>query len=287
MTSADIGLPALRKRCSRLHLSAAGAIGLAAMLFWLAIALLGPLVAPYDVGAVVDQNVFGPMSARFPLGTDYLGRDMLSRVLLGARYTVGVSLAATVIACSCGVTLGMLCSVAGGWLDAVLSRALDALNSIPHLMSGLVVVAALGTSLPVLIGTLAVLYAPGSFRIARALGVNINTMDFVQVARARGEGFGYIVREEIFPNIVGPVLADFGLRFVFIVLLLSGLSFLGLGIQPPHADWGALVRENVSSLAYGAPAVIAPAVAIATLTIGVNLFIDNLPGRRKSSNEGA
>jgi hypothetical protein len=134
-----------------------------------------------------------------------------------------------------------------------------------------------GSSLPVLILTLSVIYIPGAYRFARALAVNINTMDFITVARVRGENIAYIIGSEILPNIIGPVLADLGLRFVFIVLLLSGLSFLGLGVQPPYADWGALVRENIGGLPFGAPAVIVPSLAIASLTISVNLLIDNLP----------
>jgi peptide/nickel transport system permease protein len=153
------------------------------------------------------------------------------------------------------------------------------LISIPHLMFALVIVAALGSSLPVLVGVIAFSYVPGAFRIARSLAVNVNAMDFIQVARARGEGTSYIVLHEILPNMLLPVLTDFGLRFVFSVLLLSSLSFLGLGIQPPDADWGALVRENIDGIYDGAPAVIAPALAIATLTIAVNLVIDSLGGR--------
>ena len=168
----------------------------------------------------------------------------------------------------------------GGWLDTVLSRVLDALISLPSLMFSLVVVARFGTSMRVLILTAAVIYTPGAYRTARSLAVNINALDFVTVARARGEGTFFIMREEILPNLVLPVLTDFGLRFVYVVLLLSGLSFLGLGIQPPYADWGSLVRENIEGLADGAPAVIMPALAIAILTIGVNLLIDNLPARR-------
>jgi peptide/nickel transport system permease protein len=217
------------------------------------------------------------MSAQFWLGTDYLGRDILSRILAGARYTVGISLAAVIIAVTAGVVLGMTAAVIGGWLDTVLSRLLDALNSIPSKLFGLVVVAGLGSSIPVLIGTLAVIYTPGAYRFARALAVNVNTMDFVAVARARGEGTPYLIGQELLPNILGPVLADLGLRFVFIVLLLSGLSFLGLGVQPPNADWGSLVRENIGGLPFGAPAVLMPSLAIASLTISVNLLIDNLP----------
>jgi peptide/nickel transport system permease protein len=254
-----------------------GMIGLSIMLFWGIMALIAPHIIPHPVGEIVDEDYFGAISSRFWLGSDYLGRDMLSRILMGARYTVGISLAAVSIACFSGVVLGMTAAVVGGWFDAAVSRFLDALNSIPGKLSGLVVVAAVGSSITVLIVTLAVIYTPGAYRFARALAVNINTMDYITVARTRGEGLVYIIGSEILPNIIGPVLADLGLRFVFIVLLLSGLSFLGLGVQPPYADWGALVHENVGGLPFGAPAVIVPSLAIASLTISVNLLIDNLP----------
>jgi peptide/nickel transport system permease protein len=262
-----------------------GMIGLAIILFWAVVAIFAPLLIPYPVGDIVDVDYFGPVSSKFWMGTDYLGRDIFSRILMGTRYTVGISLGAVTIACFVGVTLGMTAAVIGGWYDRVLSRFLDALTSIPSMMFGLVLVAAVGSSIPVLILTLAVIYTPGSYRFARALAVNINTMDFITVARVRGEGIGYLIRTEILPNILGPVLADFGLRFVFIVLLLSGLSFLGLGVQPPYADWGALVRENIGGLPFGAPAVIFPSIAIATLTISVNLLIDNLPRKIRDRSE--
>jgi peptide/nickel transport system permease protein len=276
-----------RTRQSRrpLRMPLPGLVGLAIVAFWIVVALVGPRLAPYEVGTIADTDVFGAMSERFLLGTDYLGRDMLSRILYGARYTIGVALAATILACLAGTTLGMAAASAGGWTDAVMSRAIDALISIPGKMFALVVVAAFGSSIPVLIVTAAVIYTPGSYRITRSLAVNVNTMDFVQVARARGERIFYIIREEILPNVVEPVLADFGLRFVYVVLLLSGLSFLGLGIQPPNADWGSMVRENIGGLGEGAPAVIMPAFAIATLTIAVNLLIDNLPTRHRAGSE--
>jgi peptide/nickel transport system permease protein len=257
--------------------NAVGIAGAIVVLFWGLVAIFAPALVPYPVGEVVDYDYFGPVSSQFWFGSDYLGRDVFSRLIYGARYTVGVSLAAASLACLLGVALGMIAAVVGGWFDTALSRFLDALNSIPHLLFGLVVVAAIGSSIPILILMLAVIYAPGSYRFARALAVNIDTMDFVAVARARGEGTGYLIREEILPNIVGPVLADFGLRFVFIVLVLSGLSFLGLGVQPPYADWGAIVKENIGGLPFGAPAVVFPLLAIASLTISVNMLIDNLP----------
>jgi peptide/nickel transport system permease protein len=254
-----------------------GLAGGAVILGWAIVAVFAPRLIPYSVGAIIDSDYYGPMSRELWFGSDYLGRDMFSRILMGARYTVGISLAAVTIACTTGVVLGMIAAVAGEWTDTILSRFLDAMNSIPSKLFGLVVVAAVGSSIPVLILTLSVIYIPGAYRFARALAVNVNTMDFIVVARIRGESLFYLIRSEILPNIVGPVLADLGLRFVFIVLLLSGLSFLGLGVQPPFADWGALVRENIGGLPYGAPAVIFPSFAIASLTISVNLFIDNLP----------
>jgi peptide/nickel transport system permease protein len=200
--------------------------------------------------------------------------------VFGARYSVGAALLAAMAASGCGTLLGTVAAVRGGVLDSVLSRTADALISIPHLMFALVIVAALGTSLPILIGLIAFIYVPGAFRIARALAADVNAQDYVVVCRARGEGAAYVMLGEILPNIALPVLTDFGLRFVFSILLISGLSFLGLGIQPPGADWGALVRENMDGIYDAAPAVVAPAIAIATLTISVNLLIDGLGVRR-------
>jgi peptide/nickel transport system permease protein len=261
------------------RINAVGVAGAVVVMFWAVVALFAPYLVPHSIGEIIDADYFGPMSRELWLGSDYLGRDMLSRILMGARYTVGISLVAVAIACVSGVTLGMSAAITGGVPDMILSRFLDAVSSIPSKLFSLVVVAAVGSSIPVLIATLTVIYIPGAYRFARALAVNINTMDFVMVARIRGESLGYLIRAEILPNIIGPVLVDLGLRFVFIVLLLSGLSFLGLGVQPPYADWGALVRENIGGLPYGAPAVVFPSLAIASLTISINLLIDNLPAK--------
>jgi len=262
-------------------LSLSGRVGLALVAFWVATAVVGPLLAPYEVGAIVAPDVFEGFSAAHPLGSDYLGRDVLSRVLSGARYTVGLALAAAVLASTTGTALALFAAVSGRWIDEALSRVMDAFISIPSKVLALVMVAAFGSSIPLLLVIAAVTYVPGAYRIARSMAVNLNEMDYVQAARARGEGRFYLARAEILPNMIHPMLADFGLRFVFVVLLLSGLSFLGLGVQPPNADLGSLVRENTSGLGDGALAVLAPALAIATLTIGVNLLIDALPGRAR------
>lgn len=253
-----------------------GRVGLGLVMFWLAAALVGPIVAPHPVGAFVDFDVFSGPSSRFLLGSDYLGRDVLSRLLWGARYTVLLGAGAALLASMTGTALALTASVRGGWVDEVLSRGMDTLISIPSKIFALVMVAAFGSSLGLLLAITAITYVPGNFRIARALAMNVVALDFVTVARARGEGAVHIALREVLPNMLHPLLADFGLRFVFIVLLLSGLSFLGLGVQPPHADLGSLVRENISGITDGAPAIIVPAIAIATLTVGANLLIDAL-----------
>jgi peptide/nickel transport system permease protein len=259
-----------------------GRIGLALVLFWLATAIAGPWLAPHPVGAFIDEDVFSGVTARFWLGSDYLGRDVLSRVLWGARYTVFLALGAALLASTMGTALALTAAIRGGWVDEVLSRAMDTLISIPSKIFALVLVAAFGSSLTLLLLIPAITYVPGNFRIARALAMNIVGLDFVAVARTRGESARWIALREVLPNMIHPWLADLGLRFVFIVLLLSGLSFLGLGVQPPHADLGSLVRENMSGLTDGAPAIIAPALAIASLTVGANLLIDALkPVERK------
>ena len=273
------------RRKPRRRLPLAGVIGSAVFAFWLLMAVAGPYLVPDDAGGVGD-DVFAPISALHPLGTDYLGRDMLSRILHGAPYTVGLALAAVLVASVGGTALAMSAAAAGGWFDAIVSRVVDTMLSIPHKLLALIIVAGFGTSIPLLVLTAGIGYMPGAYRIARALAVNVQAMEYVQAARARGEGLAYITCFEMLPNMFRPVLADFGLRFLYIVLLLSGLSFLGLGIQPPAADWGSLVRENIIGLSEGAPAVVMPAIAIATLTIAVNLAIDSLAGRKRRGTGG-
>ncbi len=281
--------PLVRRRSPLRWLSGfglTGLLGLLVMFFWLLAAALGPLLLGDALQAGGGSEVFAPISAAHWLGTDYLGRDMLVRVIDGARYTVGVALLATLLASGTGTTLALLAAAVGGKLDAVLSRVLDTLTAIPSKMFALILVAGFGSSVSVLVLTAALIYVPGAFRIARSLAVNINALDYVTVARTRGEGTPYIMLREILPNIIGPMLSDLGLRFVYVVLLLAGLSFLGLGIQPPAADWGSLVRENIGALPDAGAAVIAPALAIASLTIAVNLVIDNLPGRAARERGG-
>lgn len=265
--------------------SRSGLFGLAVLALWFAIAAFGPWMMPHGSGDMGAAGVFEKISLAHPFGTDYLGRDVLSRIVDGTRYTIGIALIATLLACGAGTLLGLLAAVNGGWFDATLSRLQDTIVSIPSKMLALVIVAAFGSSITLLIVTAAVVYTPGCYRIIRSLAVNINAMDYVTIARTRGEGRLYVMLREILPNITGPLLADMGLRFVYAVRLLASLSFLGLGVQPPAADWGSLVRENLGALATGGASVIAPALAIATLTIAVNLVIDNLPGSADAARD--
>lgn len=268
------------------RLSKTGWVGLSLVIFWIFMAIFGPLLAPHSVGEIVAYGVFEPFSGSYWLGTDYLGRDVLSRILHGARFTIGLALAAVMIAGAAGTILGIFAAVSPRWIDESISRFMDALISIPNKIFALVMIASFGSSLPILLVITGISYTPGCFRIARSLAVNLNQMEFVLVARARGEGRWYLAWAEILPNMIYPMLTDIGLRFVYVVLLLSSLSFLGLGVQPPDADLGSLVRENVSGLAEGAPAVLMPALAIATITIGVNLLIDSLRGKNRHLEGG-
>ncbi|WP_051469692.1 ABC transporter permease [Chelativorans sp. J32] len=276
--------PAENRLISAFRFSPAAIISLAIILFWTAIAIIGPWIAPHSPGRIVDFDVFGPMSASFPAGSDYMGRDMLSRIIVGTRYTVGISVTATLIASFVGTFLGLFAAVSGGAVDSVLSRAMDTLISLPSTIFALVIVAGLGSSIPVLIGASAFLYTPGIYRVARAVALTIVVQDFVTAARARGEGKLYIMLREVLPNMLPPVLTDFGVRFVYIMLLISGLGFLGLGVQPPEVDWGTLVYENLAGVGLGAPAAFLPAFCVVSLALAVNLFLDSIGDRAKAGS---
>lgn len=264
----------------RLRLSWTGRLGAGVVVFWVLVALFGPWLAPYHEAEMVAGGSYLPAGGEFLLGSDYLGRDTLSRILWGARTTIGIAVAATLLSYAAGIPLGIAAAVSGGWVDTLLSRANDALLALPTIMLGLIVIAALGTSIPILIGTAALVYASGVFRLARALGQDVMVQDFVEAARARGEGTWWIINREILPNAAMPLATDFGFRTVFIILFVSSLSFLGLGVQPPTADWGSMVRENMQGLSYGALSAVWPALAIASLTLAINMVVDDISARR-------
>jgi len=256
------------------------AIGITVIVAGALIAVLAPFLMPYDPTAFISDNAFTTPYPAAWLGTDYLGRDLLSRLIDGTRITLAMALAATLFAHLLGGTLGLLAAIRGGFADACLSRFVDVLLSLPKIIVGLVVVAALGSSVAVLVAVAGIVYASGVFRVARALGADIVVMDFVKAARARGEHLVWLVFFEVLPNVLLPLATDFALRLSFAILFMSSLSFLGLGVQPPRADWGSLVRENLPGLSAGSFAPIFPALAIAVVAISLNLVVDAMGERR-------
>lgn len=273
----------------KLRLSWSGKLGVVVVVFWCLIAIFGPWIAPYDQAEILDMDSYLPPGAEIDgggthwLGSDKNERDILSRILWGARMTVGISFVATVLAYLLGVTAGIAAAVQKGWTDMILSRANDAILSLPTIMLGLLVVVALGQSIPILIGTAAVIYASSVYRIARALGQDIMVMDFVEAAKVRGESIWWIIFREVLPNAAMPLATDFGLRLIFVVLFVSSLSFLGLGVQPPDAEWGSMVRDNLEALQFadgwGVLAPVWPGLAIATFTISINLIVDDVSAK--------
>lgn len=248
-------------------------IGLAGILLVFACAIFAPLVAPYSESEIVGE-VWAPMGGDFILGTDNLGRDLLSRLIFGARATLFVALAATLLSFSIGMILSFTAVVSGGLVDQVLSRLNDLLMSIPALIMALVVLAVLPQNIWVLIVVMAVIDSTRVYRIGRAVALDVSVMDYVEAAWLRGEGKLWIIFREILPNTLAPLLGEFGLRFAFSILFLSTLSFLGLGIQPPIADWGGMVKDNKEGIIFGVSAALAPGAAIAFLVVCVNLVVD-------------
>jgi peptide/nickel transport system permease protein len=260
-------------------------VALCVLAIYLFFAVFAPWVAPHPVFEVVGK-VWEPPSSAFLLGTDNIGRDILSRLIWGAQVTILVAGAATLLAFVMGVVLGFLAAVMRGWLDQLISRGIDLLMAVPTLIFALVVLSVLPTDLYILILVMAVLDSTRVFRISRAVAVDIAVMDFVEAARLRGEGWGWIMFREILPNALSPLLAEFGLRFAFAVLFLSTLSFLGLGVQPPVADWGSMVKENKDGIVFGISAALIPGAAIVTLAISVNLVVDWALNRTSSLKGG-
>ncbi|WP_291737682.1 ABC transporter permease, partial [Leisingera sp. F5] len=231
-------------------------------------AIFAPLLAPYGVGEVVG-DVWEPASADFLLGTDNIGRDLLTRMIYGGQTTIFIATAATMLSFTTGSILGFIAAEAGGWLDQAMSRFVDLLMSIPTLIFALVVLSVMPVTIPTLIVVMGLLDSTRVYRLARAVAVDIEVMDYVEAARLRGEKTSWIIFREILPNALSPLVAEMGLRFIFAVLFVSTLSFLGLGVQPPAADWGGIVKENKDGIVYGIPAALIPAFAIATLAISV------------------
>jgi peptide/nickel transport system permease protein len=251
-------------------------IGLGIVIFFSFCAFFAPWLAPYGESQIVG-DVWEPISlfgGEFFFGTDQIGRDMLSRLIFGARNTMALAIVSTAVSFTAGAVLGFIAATMGGVVDSILSRIVDVCISIPTLIASLIILSAVGTATSTLILVIGIIYALPVFRIARAVAMDIEVMDYVEAARLRGEGLWWLMSKEILPNALTPLAAEFGVRFCFVFLLIASLSFLGLGLQPPLADWGAMVRGNADGIAWGFMHPIIPAACIALLTIGINLLID-------------
>jgi peptide/nickel transport system permease protein len=236
-------------------------------------AIFAPWLAPFAENDVIGK-AYEHASATSILGTDQIGRDLYSRLIYGARNTIGIAVITTLVSFLVGGSLGVLAALKRGWLDQGISRVVDAFLAIPVLIFALMMLAVVGKSVVNLVIILALLDATRVFRLSRAVALNAVVMDYVESAKLRGEGMGWIVFKEIVPNILPPLITEFGLRFCFVFLTISALSFLGVGIQPPTADWGSMVAENKTLITFGNPAPLYPAAAIALLTVAVNFVVD-------------
>ena len=260
-------------------------IGLLLTAVFLFVAVFAQWIAPYGLGQIVG-GVWEPMSSKYLLGTDNLGRDLLSRMIFGAQTTIFIAALATALSFTLGSVLGFTAAVVGGWFDTIMSRFVDLMMAIPTLIFGLVVLSVLPSTIVTLILVMGLLDSTRVYRLSRAVAVDINVMDYVEAAKLRGEGTGWIVFREILPNALSPLVSELGLRFIYAVLFLSALSFLGLGVQPPAADWGGMVKENKEGIVFGIAAALIPAGAIAALAISVNLVADWVLNRTTSLKGG-
>ena len=261
----------LLKQLWRAPLSAK--FGLLIIVLYILVALFAPVLAPFGETQVVGEG-FAPWGGQFLLGTDNLGRDMFSRLVYGARNTLGIAFLTTVLAFLLGGTCGLIAAIKGGWVDQGLSRVVDILMAIPQLIFALLILSVVGTTATSLVLVIALLDATRVFRLSRAVAMNVVVQDFVEAARLRGEGLYWLVTREVLPNAVAPLIAEFGLRFCFVFLFISALSFLGLGIQPPTADWGSMVRDNAVLITFGDISPLLPALAVALITVSVNFVVD-------------
>ena len=261
-------------------------IGIVLTTMFVVAAVFAPWIAPHGNAEIVSDVPWDPMSSAHWLGTDNLGRDLLSRMIYGARITLFIAVLAKALSFFLGAILGFSAAVFGGWFDTILSRLVDLLMSIPTLIMALVVLSVLPSNLVTLILVMGILDSTRVYRLARAVAVDINVMDYVEAAKLRGEGSVWIIFREILPNALSPLVSELGLRFIYAVLFLSTLSFLGLGVQPPDADWGGMVKENKDGIVFGIAAALIPAGAIAALAISVNLVADWILNRTTSLKGG-
>jgi peptide/nickel transport system permease protein len=256
------------------RLSGSALLGMGLLGGVLLVSFVGTWLTTFNPNAISGEAYAAPDAIHL-FGTDTLGRDVLARLIYGSRYTLGLSMASAALGFVLGAILGFVAGETGGHVDDVAVWVTDVLLSFPPLLFALIIIAALGSNLVVLVAAIAILHVPRTARVARALARRVAGLEFVELARARGEGLVSVLVREILPNTKRGLAAEFGLRLTFSILLLSSLSFLGLGIQPPAADWGMLVRENTSAIrSTNFWAELAPALAIAALAVGIAQISD-------------
>lgn len=265
-------LPSAKRRLRRAPPTAW--FGMVVLAIYLGAALFAPLIAPYGEYQVVSETPFEPWSSQFVFGTDQLGRDLFSRLIFGARNSIGIAFITTLLAFVIGGSLGIVAAALRGWTDQALSRFVDSVMSIPDLIFTLMLLAIFGSSVLNLVLIIAVIDSTRVFRLSRAAALNIVTLEFVEAAQARGEKLPWIVTQEILPNILPVLISEFGMRFCFVFLAIAALSFLGVGLQPPMAEWGSMVRDNAALISSGDITPLIPAAAIALLTVAVNFVAD-------------
>ena len=258
--------------------------GLVLVVLAVFVAIAAPWISPqnpFDIGSLdlLDAksppgSVSGDGKLTYWLGTDGQARDMMSAIFYGMRTSLLVGFVSVVAALGIGVVVGLVAAYMGGRIDALLMRIVDIMLSFPAILVALILLSVLGTSNPILIGTIACLASTRVFRLSRAIAGNIVALDYFEAARLRGERLPWLMLHEVLPNALPPLTAEFGLRLCANFLFIAALSFLGLGIQPPLADWGGMVRDNAAAISYGGLAPLIPAAAIGVFAIAINLVVD-------------
>jgi peptide/nickel transport system permease protein len=262
---ASLLVRAARTRRGAIGLTVAGAVVL--------LALVGPFIAPHS--PTVSQTApFAPPSSAYPLGSDAIGRDVLSRVLAGGRLLLGVAAASTLLGVGAGLLIGIFAAYRGGIVDSILMRIVDVLLAFPPLVFALLIVSVLGRHVWLLLVAVSISHAPQVARVVRAAALDVSARDFVRAVELIGTPSRRVMTGEILPNLLSVVMVELGLRFTFGILTIASLSFLSFGIQPPAADWGLMINENRIALTINPWGVLVPVILIAVLTIGLNTFTD-------------
>lgn len=259
-----------------LYRHTSSAIGTTLFVVFLLMAVFGPLIAPYGANEQIVEDARQPPSADHWFGTDNLGRDVFSRVVLGARDVLGLAGLGTLAAVLLGTTIGLASGYYGGWLDEVVMRFFDTLLSLPALLLALLLLGSLGPSRNSVLVVIAVVYTPIVARVVRSVVLSVKAKEFVEAAQVQGESVWYILFREIFPSTLPALAVEASLRFSYAIFLVASLGFLGVGVQPPSPDWGLMVKEGRANFAQTPWALYFPAGAIAVVVVGVNLVADTL-----------